>query len=102
MWLTSHFVKRYQLIFELLLLWQLQLEEVAILLLSILTTTEVSTDNTLSAVIGCKLIEQIFLFVLFISLRKVHDGLRKMLVNRQTSAFVIKSILKNTTLVEFT
>jgi len=64
----------------------------SVILLIILHRTRVSADNSLPAVGGSTMIEQILLFTLFISLRKVRNGLKMMLVSRKRdSVFAIRS-----------
>jgi len=76
----------------------------SVILLIILHRTRVSPDNTLPTVGISAMTEQILLFVLVISSRKVRNGLRMMLANRKrNSALAIKSsnFMKDHNMVEF-
>ena len=59
---------------------------VGIILLAILQGTEASSDDTFLAVSSGTMIEQLFLFLLFVSSRKVRHGLRKMFLNQNRSS----------------
>jgi len=55
----------------------------SVILLIILHGTKVSADNTLIAVGSSTLVEQMLLFILFVSSRKIRNSLRMMFVNRK-------------------
>ena len=64
---------------------------VAIILLTILNATETSNEDTLPVVSSGILIEQLLLFLLFVSSSRVRKGLRKMLVDTKSSTSPIQS-----------
>ena len=59
---------------------------VSIILLTILYAIEVSANNSIPAVSSGTLIEQVFLFILFASSSKVHNGVRKMSLSKKRSS----------------
>ena len=59
---------------------------VSFILLTILRGTEVSTNDSLPAISGGALIEQLFLFLLFVSSSKVRNSLKKMFVYKKRSS----------------
>ena len=59
---------------------------VAIILLTILHAIEVSVNDTLPAVSTALMIEQLFLFLLFVSSSKVRKSLKKMFVYKKRSS----------------
>ena len=63
----------------------------AIILLTILNATETSNEDTLPVVSSGILIEQLLLFLLFVSSSRVRKGLRKMLVDTKSSTSPIQS-----------
>ena len=58
---------------------------VAIILLTILHAIQVSVNDTLPAVSTAQMIEQLFLFLLFVSSRKVRNGLKKIFLYKKRS-----------------
>jgi len=68
---------------------------VSIILLTILYAAEVSANDTIPAVSGGTLIEQVFLFILFALLSKVHNGVRKLFLHKRSSRST--SVLRKST-----
>ena len=59
---------------------------VGIILLAILHGTQASSDDTFLVVSSGTMIEQLFLFLLFVLSRKVRNGLRKMFLSKKRSS----------------